>query len=367
MMKILHTGDWHLGKIVNGYSLLDEQKDIVNKIKDIIFHNQIDVVLICGDVFDRTVPSYEALKIFEDFLLEMHRNNKYVIAIVGNHDGERMTFAMELFKESHIYLVSKPDSIMIDGVCFYMLPFLNIYRYREIYGIDFKTIEEAYDYALSTFNLDGSRYNILLAHDYFTYNMESIMRSDSEMDISLGGSECVDVERFFSFNYVALGHIHRPQRIGRDFIRYSGSILKYSFSEVNHQKSVTVIDTYSGFYQIPLIPKREMIEIKGYIDDLIKPEFYKQFPYNEAFFRVVILNEEEVIDAYAKLKAIFPFLMEIYKEKVNGVLQSKKENLLHKTKFELFKDFYNEVTGCAISDDEAQIVDKYLRGGNDEI
>lgn len=362
-MKILHTADWHLGKTVNNYNLLEEQKDMLNKIKKIIFDSNIEVVLVCGDIFDRSVPSYEALKVFEDFIMDMSNNNKYVIAIIGNHDGQRLTFATEIFKKSNIYLIDTPNNIMINGVCFYMLPFMHLHEFRDYYKMDFKTTEEAYTYVSNNFSIDGSRYNVLLAHDYFTYNMEEIIKSDSEMDISLGGAECVDVSPFLKFNYVALGHIHRPQRVGREYIRYSGSILKYSFSEANHQKSVTIIDTDNGFYQIPLLPKRDMVVIKGNIEDLIKPEFYHQYNYENDYFKAVILNDEEIIDAYSKLKSIYPNLMEIYKEKINGVINTKKEDILTKNNLELFKDFYHEVTNLELNEEEESIVCRYLKEG----
>ena len=361
-MKILHTADLHLGKTLNGYSLLDDQKYIIKQIEDIIIKENVDTVVIAGDIFDRAISSVEALDLFGDFVGFINKNGKKLIAILGNHDGERIAYLNHILKQNNIYIIDEVTRIKIDDTIFSCIPYLNIHQFREFYNEEFNSVDEAYKYAIDDLGFDNNYFNVMVAHDYFTYHMEKLMESDSEIKYMVGGLEYLDIEIFNNYDYVALGHMHKAQQVGRLNVRYSGSILKYSFSEVKGNKSVVIIDSKTkSFIEYPLIPKRDLVDIKGSLSELINPEFYKNYNYNNDYFRAILTDD--AIDAYATLKSIYPYLMEIKKENevVNNVIERKviKEN----DYLELFSMFYNEVEKKDISDNELLIVKDYLLGG----
>lgn len=361
-MRILHTADLHLGKTLNGYSLIEDQEYILNKIKDIAIKENVDVVVFSGDIFDRAITTKEALDLFSDFLDFIYKNNKTLIAILGNHDGDRISFTNRILKNNNIYIVNEPKKIKIDDVIFSCIPYMNIHQFRDFYNEDFKTIDEAYLYTIEDFNINKDNYNFMVAHDYFTYNMEKLIESDSEIKNMVGGLEYLDVSMFKDYDYVALGHMHNPQKVGLDKIRYSGSILKYSFSEVNHNKSVVIVDTINNDFSIvPLIPKRDLVDIKGDLKTLTNRDFYSNYNYTNDFFRAILPTME--VDAYATLKAIYPNLMEIQIESLNEELEVERKKIKEMNYIDLFSNFYYEITKEEISDEELLIVKDYLVGG----
>ena len=361
-MKILHTADLHLGKTLNGYSLIEDQEYILNKIKDIVLKENVDVVVFAGDIFDRAITSVEALDLFSNFLDFVYKNNKTLIAILGNHDGERISFTNRILKNSNIHIVNEPKKIKVNDVVFSCIPYMNIHQFRDFYNEEFKTIDEAYLYTIEDFNINNSDYNFMIAHDYFTHNMEKLIESDSEIKNLIGGLEYLDVSMFKDYNYVALGHLHNPQKVGLDKIRYSGSILKYSFSEANSSKSVVIVDTISDDFSIvPLIPKRDLVDIKGDLKTLTNREFYSNYNYQNDFFRAILPNME--VDAYSSLKAIYPNLMEIQIENLNDELTVERKKIKEMNYLDLFSNFYEEITKEKITDEELLIVKDYLIGG----
>ena len=362
-MKILHTADLHLGKTLNGYSLLEDQAYILNKIKDIIKEQNVDVVIFAGDIFDRAITSQEALDLFCDFLDFIDKTDKTLISILGNHDGERITFTNRILKKNNIYIIKEPTRIDIDNVSFGCIPYLNIHQFRDYYTEDFKTIDEAYKYALEEdIRPKDGKFNVMVAHDYFTYHMEKLLESDSEIKNLVGGLEYLDISMFDKYDYVALGHMHNPQRVGKDTIRYSGSILKYSFSEATHNKSIVLLDTDSNsFSLIPLTPKRDLVDIKGTVDELTNREFYARYNYNNDYFRAVLPKIE--VDSYKRLKDIYPYLMEIQIESKDNIELIEKKKIREKDYIELFSMFYENMLNEQISDEELLIVKDYLLEG----
>ena len=361
-MKILHTADLHLGKMLNSYSLIDDQEYIIKKIEDIIINENVDVVVVAGDIFDRAITTQEALDLFCDFLEFIYKNNKTLIAILGNHDGNRITFTNNILKHNNIHIVNEPKKIKIDNVSFSCIPYHNIHEFREYYNEDFKTIDEAYLYAVSDLGISSGYYNIMVAHDYFTHNMERLIESDSEIKNMIGGLEYLDVSMFKEYDYTALGHMHNAQKVGLDNIRYSGSILKYSFSEVNHDKSVVIIDSATNtFSLVPLIPKRDLVDIKGTLNELINPEFYKNYNYKNDYFRAILPTVE--VDAYQALKSIYPNLMEIKIEDELDDRVIERKIVKEKNYLELFSMFYEEITKEKITNEESLIIKDYLDGG----
>ena len=362
-MKVLHTADLHLGKTLNGYSLLDDQTYILKKIEEIITNQDIDCVILAGDIFDRAITSQEALDLFCDFLEFMHKNNKYLVAILGNHDGKRIAFANKILKSNNIYIVKEPQKIRIENVSFSCIPYMDIHEFRDYYNEDFKEINECYKYAIDDLGCNPNDYNILVMHDYFTYHMEKLLESDSEIKNMVGGLEYLDVEMASSYNYVALGHMHKAQRVGFDNIRYSGSILKYSFSEASDEKSVVVLDTNtSEFIKCPLIPKRNLVDIKGTLEELTSPSFYHNYNYQNDYFRAILPKGEA--DIYQALKAIYPNLMEIkIDSNTDSIRVLEKAKIKENNYLDLFKMFYHEIEKEDITDSELLIVKDYLIGG----
>lgn len=361
-MKILHTADLHLGKTLNGYSLLEDQEYIIKQIEDIIINENVDAVVVAGDIFDRAITSNEALDLFGDFVGFLNKNNKTLIAILGNHDGDRIAYLNHILKQNNIYIVDEVTRIKIGEVIFSCIPYMNIHQFKEYYNEDFKTIDEAYKYAIDDLGFDSNYFNVMVAHDYFTYHMEKLIESDSEIKYMVGGLEYLDIEMFKNYDYVALGHMHKAQQVGLSTIRYSGSILKYSFSEAKGNKSVVIIDSSDkSFIEYPLIPKRDLVDIKGSLSELLNPEFYKKYNYTNDYFRAILPKNE--VDAYASLKAIYPYLMEIKIELIESEMSLEKKVVKSSDYLELFQMFYSEVEKENIKEDELLIVKDYLLGG----
>ena len=283
-MKLFHLSDLHLGKRVNGFSMIEDQKYILNQILKYIEEEQPDGMLIAGDVYDKSVPSIEAVDLLDHFLTKLMEMHVATFIISGNHDSpERLGFAAKLIRPTNIRISQaydgtvKPEKLWDDygTLNIYMLPFIKPLHVRMAYPeSDITTYTEAVKEAISHMKIDPEQRNLLIAHQFVT----GAMRTDSE-EISLGGSDNVDVRVFDPFDYVALGHIHRAQRLTKDTVRYSGTPLKYSFSECRDKKSVTVIEMKEkGNIQIrflPLIPLHDMREIKGSYEELTCLKYYE--------------------------------------------------------------------------------------------
>ena len=289
-MKILHLSDLHLGKRVNEFSMIEDQEYILTKIIHIIDEQAPEVILIAGDVYDKAVPSAEAVELFDNFLVRLSKRNLKVFVISGNHDSaERIAFGGRLMDKSGIYMSPVYNGIIepitltdeFGNVKFYMLPFVkpsNVRRFCPDQEVT--TYTEAVKAAIENMKIDSSERNILITHQFVT----GAMRTESE-DISVGGTDSVDASVFEGFDYVALGHIHRAQKCGSEYVRYSGTPLKYSFSEANDVKSVTMIDMKEkGNIELsfmPLTPKRDLVEIKGSYNELTLKSFYEETSYGE--------------------------------------------------------------------------------------
>ena len=350
-MKIMHLSDLHIGKKVNGFSMLEDQAHILREILLIIDAEGVDTVLIAGDVYDKSLPPTEAVHIFDDFLTEIARRGLTVFVISGNHDSpERLAFGARLLKASGVYLspvfngsvtpVTLKDAY--GEIDVYMLPFLKpaYVRCREK-AIEIESYRDAVAYVLERLSLDGNKRNILMAHQF----VSGAGRCESE-EISVGGLDQIDPDLFAAFDYVALGHLHNPQRIGRDTLRYSGSPLKYSFSEARHQKSVPIVTlAEKGAVKIelvPLTPLRELREIKGSYLAVTARDFYRDHAVDD-YLHITLTDEEDVPDAMAKLRAIYPNLMKLDYEntrtRAGGAIDSDEE-MFRKSPLELVADFY---------------------------
>lgn len=352
-MKFLHLSDLHLGKRVNEFSMTEDQKYILDQIIEITEDEKPDGILIAGDVYDKSVPSVEAVELFNDFLSQMAKRRQRVFVISGNHDSpERLAFASELLCHSGIYISPvyegnvRPITLEDEygTVNIFLLPFLKPVHVRRVFPDEpAQSCTDALGTAVSHMEVDKSQRNILIAHQFVT----GAERSESE-DISVGGMDNVDVSVFDVFDYVALGHIHRPQHIGRECVRYCGTPLKYSFSEAGHRKSVTIAELREkGNLQIrttELVPRRDMRELKGTYEELASRKNYAGTAV-EDYIHITLTDEEDILDAIAKLRVIYPNLMKLdydNKRTRESAVITGGEDIHRKTPLELLEDFYRQ-------------------------
>ena len=349
VMKLIHLSDLHIGKKINEFSMLKDQQYIFEKIIQIIDGQKIECVLIAGDIYDKSIPSKYAVQLFDDFLTKMAKRNIPIFIISGNHDSaERIAFGSKLMCQSKVYFSPafegdiKPILLRDEygEIAVYMLPFIkpaivkNIYEYADI-----ESYNDAVKIAIEHMDIDKNRRNILVAHQFVT----GAETSESE-DISVGGIDNVDACVFNDFDYVALGHIHKPQHIYRDTIRYCGTPLKYSFSEAKHKKSVTIVTLKQKqnimIDTIELIPKRDMCEIKGYYQEVTALNYYQNMN-TQNYMHIILKDEQDIADAMAKLRSIYPNIMRLdydNKRTQNNQIIQTTQNI--ETPLQLLQQFY---------------------------
>ena len=319
-MKFIHLSDLHLGKRMNEYSLVEDQAYILNEILKIIQEQAPDGVLIAGDVYDKPVPTVEAVNLLDDFLRRLVALGQKVYVIAGNHDSaERLAFGGRLMDASGIHIAPAyrgqvEPHILRDEfgeVRLYLLPFLKPTHVRAAFPE--KTVESYTDgvrVAIEAMGVDSTVRNLLVTHQFVT----GATLSDSE-ELAVGGSDNVDAEVFAPFDYVALGHIHGPQRVGAEHIRYSGTPLKYSISEARHHKSVTVVTLGPKgevtLEQIPLTPLREVVELRGSYEEITARRFYEGTHWQEDYVSITLTDEEEIPDAIGKLRSIYHYILKL--------------------------------------------------------
>ncbi|MBQ6702714.1 MAG: exonuclease SbcCD subunit D [Clostridia bacterium] len=370
-MKFIHLSDLHLGKRLNEYSLIEDQEYILTKIINIIDDEKPDGVLIAGDVYDKSVPSAEAVELFDDFLTRLAKRSLQVFVISGNHDSpERMAFGARLMDQSgiHISRVYDGDVIpyeMTDGdgkVNIYLLPFVKPAHVRRWTDEDVETYTDAIRVAVDRMNMDKNERNVLVTHQFITGSA----RTESE-EISVGGTDNVDVSVFDGIDYVALGHIHSPQNCTSTRVRYCGTPLKYSFSESNDNKSVTVAELGKKgeltVRTVPLVPKRDMVEVKGTYDELMLKSFYENTSYREDYMHITLTDEEDIIDAVGKLRVVYRNLMKLDYDNTrtrSTSLISGNEAVETKTPLELFSDLYEQQNNQPMSEEQTEFMKKLI-------
>lgn len=350
-MKFVHLSDLHLGKRVNEYSMIEDQKYILTKIIGIIDNENPDGVIIAGDIYDKAVPSAEAVQLFDNFLVSLSKRKLQVFVISGNHDSpERIAFASQIMDASGIHMSPvyngdiKPIS-MVDEfgiVNIYMLPFIKPVHVRRFCEDEIKTYTDAIRYAISKMSLNPDNRNVLVTHQFVT----GAKRSESE-EISVGGTDNVDASVLESFDYVALGHIHSPQNCGSDKIRYCGTPLKYSFSEAKDKKSVTVVELFekgnTTYRTVELVPMHDLIELRGTYNGLMLKSFYENTTWQEDYVHITLTDEDDIPDAIGKLRAVYHRLMKLdydnKRTRANAEINSVAD-VEFKSPFELFSDFY---------------------------
>lgn len=360
-MKLIHLSDLHIGKRVNEVSMLEDQEYILNQILEAIDLERPGAVLISGDVYDRSVPSAEAVTLFDAFLCSLAERKQQVFIISGNHDSaERLAFGGRLMEDKGIHLSPVYDGnitpIVLNDeygtVHFWLLPFLKPAHVKRFYpdeGIESYT--DACRVAVEKLGIDPVQRNVILVHQFVTGSATC----DSE-EISVGGTDNVDAAVFEAFDYVALGHIHGPQNIGSERIRYCGTPLKYSFSEAGHQKSITVVELgEKGSFDlrtIPLTPLRDMREIRGSYEEVTAKSFYENTAV-EDYLHITLTDEEDVPEAVARLRVIYPNLMKLSydnaRTRSNAVIDGAVD-VQKKSPLQLFGELYEQLNGQPMSD-----------------
>lgn len=364
-MKLIHLSDLHLGKRVNEFSMLEDQKYILLQILNMIDEEKPDGVIIAGDVYDRTVPPIEAVTLFDDFLYKLAKRKLQVYVISGNHDSaERIAFGNRLMNMSGIYVSpvydGKVTPITFEDaygkVHIYMLPFIKPIHVKKAYPeAEIESYTDAVRVAIEHMEVNPWERNLIITHQFVT----GADRSESE-DVSVGGTDNVDVSVFDTFDYVALGHIHGPQKMTREMVRYCGTPLKYSFSEAGHKKSVTVVEVKEkGNIEIctkELIPMRDMREIKGLYDDIMNKENYENTN-TEDYMHITLTDEEDIPFAIEKLRVVYPNLMKLDYDNTRtrtSAFINVTEKVEQKTPLELFAEFYELQNNQEMSEEQAE-------------
>ncbi len=377
-MKLLHISDLHIGKRVNAFSMIEDQKYILRQILAIADSQQADGVMIAGDIYDKPVPSAEAVQLFDWFLTELADRGKQVYAVSGNHDSaERIAFGAQLMNGRGVYVspVYQGETAMLTvhdaygELCIYLLPFIKpaVVRHalEDAPGMEGKALPESYQdavaLAVERMEVHRSRRNILIAHQFVT----GAGRCDSE-DVSVGGVDNVDADLFDAFDYVALGHIHSPQHMKRETVRYCGTPLKYSFSEAEQEKSVTVVELgEKGRIEItavPLVPLHDLRRIRGTYLEVTARDFYRDMD-TEDYVQITLTDEEDIPDGMEKLRIIYPNLMRLEydnsRTRQNRLIE-RTEEIEQKSELELFAEFYELQNNQPMSDEQAAFVARLI-------
>ena len=366
-MRFIHLSDLHIGKRVNEISMIEDQQYILSAIIRIVDEQQPDAVIIAGDVYDKSVPSAEAVTLLDDFLCRLAKRNMPVLIISGNHDSpERLAFGGRLMEGAGIYVSpvygGKLEPVVLEDakgeVKFWMLPFVKPSHVKRFFPEQkIESYTDALRVAVSDMGIDASQRNVLITHQFVT----GAETCESE-EISVGGTDNVDASVFADFDYVALGHIHGPQNIGSQRIRYCGTPLKYSFSEAKHEKSVTLVELGSkGELEVstlPLEPKRDLREIRGTYDELTARSFYEGTAVDD-YLHVTLTDEEDIPEAVGRLRVIYPNIMKLSydnaRTRSNNVI-SAVEDVQRKSQLQLFEELYELQNDRAMSEEQRGFV-----------
>lgn len=399
-MKIIHTGDWHIGKIVNEFSMIEDQKFILEQLVKIIEEERPNALVIAGDLYDRSIPPVEAVelldRVFSKILLELKTP---ILAIAGNHDSaERLSFGSRILTKNglHIAGVFNKDikKVVIKDeygpVSFFLVPYGDPREIRHILKDDnISTHDDAMKKIIEKIkeDIDENEKSVMVAHGYVTFmkeeavgsenenshNRAGLQISDSERLLSIGGTDIIKGEYFNCFNYTALGHLHGPQKVGSDKMRYSGSLLKYSFSEVNHKKGVTIVNIdEKGEVEVELkqlVPRRDMRVIKGPLNELIDPKVYGKDNV-EDYIYAILADEGELVDPISKLRAVYPNIMGLHREERREREESKTSAAFgyqSKSKLQIFQEFYQSIAGNKITEEKLHIVKEVIEAVEKEV
>ena len=370
-MKLIHLSDLHLGKRVNEFSMLEDQRHILSQITAMVEAERPDAVLIAGDVFDKPTPSAEAVTLLDSFLVDLSSLACPVFLISGNHDSpERLAFGGRLMAGSGIHLAPVYDGqvrpfLLQDShgtVALYLLPFLKPAQLRRVFpDAELDSYTDALRTAIAAMNLDPQARNVLVTHQFVT----GATRSESE-EISVGGTDNVDASVFDPFDYVALGHLHSPQTVGRETLRYCGTPLKYAFSETK-EKSVTVVELGekgdTKVRTLPLTPLRAMVELRGCYEELTRRSFYEHTNYQEDYVHITLTDEMDIPEAMGKLRTIYHKLMKLSYD--NGRTRAAASTQTGEREppaspLALLEEFYQAQNGASLSPEQRRFAQSLM-------
>lgn len=361
-MKFIHLSDLHIGKRVYEFSMIEDQKYIFRQIMELIKAEQADGVIIAGDVYDRTIPSAEAVQLFDDFLTELAAQQAAVLVISGNHDSaERIAFGAQLLKLCNVHMSPVFDgtvkSVRLDdefgAVNVYLLPFLKPVHVRRYFPeAEIESYNDAVRTVIESLDINTEERNVLVAHQFVTGAVTA-----GSGELAVGGLDNISVEVFADFDYVALGHIHSAQQVARETVRYAGTPLKYSFSEAAHTKTVTLVELGAKgdikLKYLPLHPMRDLREIRGSFADVMAGDESRDY------LHITLTDEEDIPDAVGKLRAVYPNLMKLdYDNTRTRAMNSVDcaQAVEQKSELVLFEELYQLQNGRKMSDEQRQFM-----------
>lgn len=366
-MKLFHISDLHFGKRVHGFSMLEEQKELVQQILQYVEEEKPDALLITGDVYDKPIPPAEAVELWDMFLTSLSAlTNTYIIA--GNHDsGIRLQFGRELLKQRSVFIRGGIDETVLQPECmkdafgevyFYLLPFFKPAHVNNLLQKETASYQEAAEELVKALQIDTEKRNILLAHQFVSWKGMA-ERSDSEIS-SVGGVDEISGEIFADFDYVALGHLHSPQRIGADTVRYAGSPMPYSFSEVRQQKGITVLELREkgncAVRVLPLETTRKYRELKGTLVEIL--EAAKDDERKEDYIRCILTDQTALFDPLGQIRSVYPNLMLL--ERQHMLQQGTRQNVVMESEDlqpeALFAEFFEKQLGKVLTEEQQEIV-----------
>lgn len=365
-MRLLHTADWHLGRLFHNISLLEDQRHVLNQLIEIVDREAVGAVLIAGDIYDRSVPPAAAVTLLDDVLGELcEARGLPVVMISGNHDGaERLGFGARHLRQAGLHILSDlsacdtPITLAINGVevDIFGVPYADPEYVRSQFGELVRDFDSAHRYLLKRIDekRHATRPTILMSHCF----VDGGSASDSERPLTLGGAESVAWEPMQGFDYVALGHLHSPQYRGGEHIRYSGSLLKYSFSEARQRKGITLVDMgKEGITRIehrPLVPKREVRVLEGELDELLRQG--REDLSADDYLLVRLTDRHAILDPMGKLRAVYPNVLHLEKPGMLGgqPRQQLDRERLRFNALDMFSDFFEQTSGDAMSAEQAR-------------
>ncbi|HGF4912609.1 TPA: exonuclease SbcCD subunit D [Vibrio parahaemolyticus] len=372
-MKFIHTSDWHLGRQFHNVSLLEDQQAVLEQLIQYIENNQVDAVIVAGDVYDRSVPPTIAIELLNRVVKRICGElNTPMILISGNHDGaERLGFGSEQMKRSGLHIISNFEDMLTPvvietkaagHVAFYGMPYNDPEQVRYVYKEPVSTHDEAHKLLAEkiTEQFQSEHRNILISHCF----VDGAIESESERPLSIGGSDRVSHEHFLNFDYVALGHLHQPQKKGEEYIRYSGSLMKYSFGEQNQKKGFTLVeigkDGFIGAEHIELTAPHEMRIVEGELEQIL--EWGKTDPKNEDYLLVRLMDKHAILNPMEKLRTVYPNVLHLEKPgMLIGVEQEMAQAKLARSEIDMFKDFFAEAQDSELSNEQEQAISDIIK------
>ncbi|EIV8647938.1 exonuclease SbcCD subunit D [Vibrio parahaemolyticus] len=372
-MKFIHTSDWHLGRQFHNVSLLGDQQAVLEQLIQYIENNPVDAVIVAGDVYDRSVPPTIAIELLNRVVKRICGElNTPMILISGNHDGaERLGFGSEQMKRSGLHIISNFEDmltpVVIESkaaghVAFYGMPYNDPEQVRYVYKEPVSTHDEAHKLLAEkiTEQFQSEHRNILISHCF----VDGAIESESERPLSIGGSDRVSHEHFLNFDYVALGHLHQPQKKGEEYIRYSGSLMKYSFGEQNQKKGFTLVeigkDGFIGAEHIELTAPHEMRIVEGELEQIL--EWGKTDPKNEDYLLVRLMDKHAILNPMEKLRTVYPNVLHLEKPgMLIGVEQEMAQAKLARSEIDMFKDFFAEAQDSELSNEQEQAISDIIK------